>query len=84
MVTLPTVLMVAAVGGLAVSVPAASVTLISVMDMLSRGVSVKNVMLRHFAALFDQQGGALSALGTNLSLTLGSALIASALGLSVA
>ncbi len=50
----------------------------------SGGVSVENVTLRHFAALFDQQGDALSALGTSLSLALGSALIVGALGLLAA
>jgi iron(III) transport system permease protein len=54
--TLPAVLIMAAVGGLAVGVPAASMMLTSVMGTLSGGVSVENVTLRHFAALFDQQG----------------------------
>lgn len=45
--------------------------LTSVMGTLSGGVSVENVTLRHFAALFDQQGDALSALGTSLSLATG-------------
>ena len=58
--------------------------LTSVMGTLSGGVSVENVTLRHFAALFDQQGDALSALGTSLSLALGSALIVGALGLLAA
>ncbi len=49
---------------LAVGVPAVSMMLTSVMGTLSGGVSVENVTLRHFAALFDQQGDALSALGT--------------------
>lgn len=78
---LPAVLAMAAVGGLAVGVPAVSMMLTSVMGTLSGGVSVENVTLRHFAALFDQQGDALSALGTSLSLALGSALIVGALGL---
>lgn len=69
---------------LAVGVPAASMMLTSVMGTLSGGVSVENVTLRHFAALFDQQGDALSALGTSLSLALGSALIVGALGLLAA
>ena len=54
------------------------------MGTLSGGVSVENVTLRHFAALFDQHGDALSALGTSLSLALGSALIVGALGLLAA
>ncbi len=54
--TLPAVLAMAAVGGLAVGVPAVSMMLTSVMGTLSGGVSVENVTLRHFAALFDQQG----------------------------
>ncbi len=69
---------------LAVGVPAVSMMLTSVMGTLSGGVSVENVTLRHFAALFDQQGDALSALGTSLSLALGSALIVGALGLLAA
>ncbi|MCW9697825.1 cytochrome ubiquinol oxidase subunit I, partial [Proteus mirabilis] len=47
------VLAMAAVGGLAVGVPAVSMMLTSVMGTLSGGVSVENVTLRHFAALFD-------------------------------
>lgn len=47
-------------------------------------MSLENVTLRHFAALFDQQGDALSALGVSLSLALGSALIVGALGLLAA
>lgn len=82
--TLPAVLAMAAVGGLAVGVPAVSMMLTSVMGTLSGGVSVENVTLRHFAALFDQHGDALSALGTSLSLALGSALIVGALGLLAA
>ncbi len=53
--TLPAVLAMAAVGGTAVGVPAVSMMLTSVMGTLSGGVSVENVTLRHFAALFDQQ-----------------------------
>ncbi len=82
--TLPAVLAMAAVGGSAVGVPAVSMMLTSVMGTLSGGVSVENVTLRHFAALFDQQGDALSALGTSLSLATGSALIVGALGLLAA
>ena len=82
--TLPALLAMAAVGGLAVGVPAASMMLTSLMGTLSGGVSLENVTLRHFAALFDQQGDALSALGVSLSLALGSALIVGALGLLAA
>ena len=81
---LPALLAMAAVGGLAVGVPAASMMLTSLMGTLSGGVSLENVTLRHFAALFDQQGDALSALGVSLSLALGSALIVGALGLLAA
>ena len=82
--TLPALLAMAAVGGLAVGVPAASMMLTSLMGTLSGGVSLENVTLRHFAALFDQQGDALSALGVSLSLALGSALIVGVLGLLAA
>lgn len=48
---LPVVLIMAAVGGLAVDVPATSMMLASVVGTLSGGVGVESVTLRHFAAL---------------------------------
>lgn len=52
-----------------------------ILGTLSGGVTAGNVTLSHYAALFNQQGDALSALGTSLSLALGTACITGCLGL---
>ncbi len=44
-------------------------------------MTLENVTLSHYRALFSQQGDALSALGTSLSLALATALITGAVGL---
>ncbi|MEW5193599.1 iron ABC transporter permease [Klebsiella oxytoca] len=72
---LPAMLVMAGVGGLAVVLPGASMVLTSLMSTLSGGIHADNVTLRHFAALFAQQGDALSALATSLSLALASARV---------
>ncbi|WP_316538168.1 ABC transporter permease [Klebsiella grimontii] len=72
---LPATLLMASVGGVAVMLPGASMVLTSLMSTLSGGTHGDNFTLRHFTALFAQQGDALSALGTSLSLALASALI---------
>ena len=82
--TAPAVLLMAAVGGLAVVLPGASMVLTSLMGTLSGGLHRDNFTWRHFSALFAQQGDALSALGTSLSLALASALIVGLIGLLVA
>ena len=82
--TLPTVLVMAGVGGLAVVMPGASMVLTSLMSTLSGGIHADNVTLRHFAALFAQQGDALSALATSLSLALASAGVVGLVGLLAA
>lgn len=81
---LPTVLVMAGVGGLAVVLPGASMVLTSLMSTLSGGIHVDNVTFRHFAALFAQQGDALSALATSLSLALASAGVVGLVGLLAA
>ncbi|MRT48552.1 iron ABC transporter permease [Enterobacter sp. JUb54] len=80
----PAVLLMAGVGGLAVVLPGASMVLTSLMGTLSGGIHSDNFTLRHFTALFAQQGDALSALGTSLSLALASALIVGLIGLLAA
>ncbi|ROS15633.1 iron(III) transport system permease protein [Raoultella sp. BIGb0399] len=80
----PAVLLTAGVGGLAVVLPGASMVLTSLMGTLSGGIHSDNFTLRHFTALFAQQGDALSALGTSLSLALASALIVGLIGLLAA
>ncbi|MDO9681207.1 ABC transporter permease [Klebsiella oxytoca] len=74
---LPAMLVMAGVGGLAV-------VLTSLMSTLSGGIHADNVTLRHFAALFAQQGDALSALATSLSLALASAGVVGLVGLLAA
>lgn len=81
---LPAVLLMASVGGVAVILPGASMVLTSLMSTLSGGIHGDNFTLRHFTALFAQQGDALSALGTSLSLALASALIVGVIGLLAA
>ncbi|HEB4990062.1 TPA: iron ABC transporter permease [Klebsiella michiganensis] len=82
--TLPAVLVMAGVGGLAVVMPGASMVLTSLMSTLSGGIHADNVTLRHFASLFAQQGDALSALATSLSLALASAGVVGLVGLLAA
>ncbi|MBA7933957.1 iron ABC transporter permease [Klebsiella sp. RHBSTW-00215] len=82
--TLPAVLFMASIGGLAVLLPGASMVLTSLMGTLSGGIHADNFTFRHFDALFAQQGDALSALGTSLSLALASALIVGLIGLLAA
>lgn len=77
-------LVMAGVGGLAVVLPGASMVLTSLMSTLSGGIHADNVTLRHFAALFAQQGDALSALATSLSLALASAGVVGLVGLLAA
>ena len=53
----------------------ASMVATSLMGTLSGGLNMGNFTLKHFSALFVQQGDALSALGTSLSLALASARV---------
>lgn len=79
--TLPSVMLLAAVGFLTAILPGISMALSGVLGTLSGGVTFENVTLSHYGALFSQQGDALSALGTSLSLALATALITGAVGL---
>lgn len=65
---------------LAVALPMASLFLTAFLSTLSGGIHAENFTLRHFAALFDRQGEACSALSTSMGLALGSALITGLLG----
>ncbi|MCE9898005.1 ABC transporter permease [Raoultella terrigena] len=82
--TVPALLLMATVAGLAVVLPVASTVVTSLMGTLSGGIGADNFTFNHFIALFNQQGDALSALGTSLSLALASALIVGLLGLVAA
>lgn len=79
--TLPIVMLLAAVGFLTAILPGISMALSGVLGTLSGGVTLDNVTLSHYRALFSQQGDVLSALGTSLSLALATALITGAVGL---
>ena len=82
--TLPVVAFFALTGFIAVILPGASMALSGVLGTLSGGVTLDNLTGGHYAALFSQQGDALSALGTSLSLALGAACITGVLGLLAA
>ncbi len=82
--TLPIVALFGLTGFVAVILPGASMALSGVLGTLSGGVSLANLTASHYAALFSQQGDALSALGTSLSLALGAACITGLLGLLAA
>lgn len=80
----PVVLAMAFIGFLAVVVPGFSMAITGVMSTLSGGLSLANATTAHYAALFAQQGDALAALGTSLSLAFASALITGVVGLLAA
>jgi len=82
--TLPIVALLGVTGFVAVILPGASMALSGVLGTLSGGVSLANLTASHYASLFSQQGDALSALGTSLSLALGAACITGLLGLLAA
>ena len=79
----PVVMMMALTGFLAVGLPGLSMAVTGVMSTLSGGLAWNNVTPQHYLALFSQQGYALSALGTSLSLALGASLITGILGLLI-
>jgi iron(III) transport system permease protein len=80
----PVVTIMASIGFLAVVVPGLSMAVTGVMGTLSGGLTLANATTAHYAALFAQQGDALTALGTSLSLALASAVITGAVGLLAA
>lgn len=80
----PVVLAMAFIGFLAVVVPGLSMAITGVMSTLSGGLSLANATTAHYAVLFAQQGDALAALGTSLSLAFASALITGVVGLLAA
>ncbi|MFW0765236.1 ABC transporter permease [Trabulsiella odontotermitis] len=81
LLVIPMVIVMTVVGLLAVVLPGASMALSGVLSTLSGGVTLENVTGSHYAALFSQQGDALSALGTSLSLALGAACVTGLVGL---
>ncbi|KNC09300.1 ABC transporter permease [Klebsiella sp. RIT-PI-d] len=81
---IPVVVAMSGVGFLAVGLPGISMVITSLTATLSGGASWGNVTLSHYAALFSQQGDAISALGTSLSLAFCAALITGLVGLLAA
>ncbi|WP_436893226.1 ABC transporter permease [Siccibacter turicensis] len=81
---IPVVAAMAFIGFLAVVVPGLSMAVTGVMGTLSGGLTLENVTPAHYAALFAQQGDALTALGTSLSLAFASALLTGVVGLLAA
>jgi len=79
----PVVMVMALTGFLAVGLPGLSMAVTGVMSTLSGGLAWNNVTPQHYLALFSQQGNALSALGTSLSLALSASLITGLLGLLI-
>ncbi|WP_336852982.1 iron ABC transporter permease [Pseudescherichia vulneris] len=79
----PVVMVMALTGFVAVGLPGLSMAVTGVMSTLSGGLAWTNVTPQHYLALFSQQGDALSALGTSLSLALGASLITGLLGLLI-
>lgn len=80
----PVVMLMALTGFLAVGMPGLSMAISGVMSTLSGGLVWHNLTPQHYQALFSQQGDALSALGTSLTLALGASLITGLLGLLIA
>ena len=79
----PVGIAMALTGFVAVGLPGLSMAVTGVMSTLSGGLDWNNVTSQHYLALFSQQGDALSALGTSLSLALGASLITGLLGLLI-
>jgi len=79
----PVVMVMGLTGFLAVGLPGLSMAITGVMSTLSGGLAWSNLTPQHYQALFSQQGDALSALGTSLSLALAASLITGLLGLLV-
>lgn len=82
--SIPVVILMALVGFIAVVLPGLSMAITAFSSTLSGGVSLANLTMKHFAALFAERGDALWALGTSLSLALAAALLTGFLGLCIA
>jgi iron(III) transport system permease protein len=68
------------VGLISVGVPILAVLATAFTGTLSGGLTLDNLSLRHFEALLANSGGALQALSTSLSLSIGAALLTGVLG----
>ncbi|MBE0404721.1 ABC transporter permease [Halomonas citrativorans] len=76
----PALVLFSAVAFISVAVPLLAVLATALTGTLSGGLTLDNLSLRHFEALFANRGGAMQALGTSLSLAVGAALLTGVLG----
>lgn len=81
---LPMLLLFVGTALLAVALPLGAMTLSGLLNTLSGGIHRHNLTLRHFGALFSQQGDALAAFATSIGLALGAALLTGLLGFLIA
>lgn len=81
---LPVLLLFALVALAAVAAPLASMLAAALTRNLSGGLSIANLTLANFSALFQARGEAWDALSTSLSLAAGTALLAGSVGLLAA
>ncbi|GBU13253.1 ABC transporter permease [Enterobacterales bacterium] len=79
--TWPVLALFTLVAFITVGMPLLSMVITAFSGTLSGGISLDNLTLRHYVALFAIDGDAIGALGTSLSLALATALIAGAVGL---
>jgi len=78
--TIPVIILFSLVALIAVALPLLSMLATAFSGTLSGGLSLSNLTLRHFSALFAAHGDAIGALSTSLSLATGTALIAGLTG----
>ncbi|KQN58635.1 ABC transporter permease [Serratia sp. Leaf51] len=78
--TIPVMILFSLVALIAVALPLLSMLATAFSGTLSGGLSLSNLTLRHFSALFAAHGDAIGALSTSLSLATGTALIAGLTG----
>ncbi|WP_447927736.1 ABC transporter permease [Vreelandella sp. EE27] len=76
----PVVVFFSLVAFVSVCVPILAVLATALTGTLSGGLTLDNLSLRHFEALFANRSGALQALSTSLSLAIGAALLTGVLG----
>jgi len=77
---IPVMILFSLVALIAVALPLLSMLATAFSGTLSGGLSLSNLTLRHFSALFAAHGDAIGALSTSLSLATGTALIAGLTG----
>lgn len=80
----PVLALFSLVAFITVVMPLLSMALTAFSNTLSGGITLQNLTLRHYAALFTIDGDALGALSTSLGLAFGTALITGAVGMLAA